>query len=108
MLGVPTTAHIMSGVAIGQDAASGVIDESGEVFGYKNLRVLDGSIVPGNLGVNPALTITALSEYAMSKVPVFDAERAATMKPIGFSAPMADTVSNISSEQAETLTIRGR
>jgi cholesterol oxidase len=85
----------MSGVAIGQDSGTGVIDESGEVFGYKNLRVLDGSIVPGNLGVNPALTITALSEYAMSKVPVFDAKRAVMIKPISFSAPMADTVSGV-------------
>jgi cholesterol oxidase len=107
MLGIPTTAHIMSGVAIGRDAGAGVIDESGEVFGYENLRVLDGSIVPGNLGVNPSLTITALSEFAMSKVPVFDAERAATIKPIGFSAPMADAVSGISSEQAERLTTLG-
>lgn len=29
----------------------------------------DGSIVPSNLGVNPALTITALAEYMMSLVP---------------------------------------
>jgi cholesterol oxidase len=31
--------------------------------------LVDGSIVPGNLGVNPSLTITALAEYAMSRVP---------------------------------------
>ena len=104
LLGIPTTAHIMSGVAIGRDSSTGVIDESGEVFGYKNLRVLDGSIVPGNLGVNPSLTITALSEYVMSNVPVFDAEKVATIKPIGFSAPIADTVSRLNSEQAEKLT----
>jgi cholesterol oxidase len=30
---------------------------------------VDGSIVPANPGVNPSLTITALAEYAMSKVP---------------------------------------
>jgi len=32
--------------------------------------ILDGSIIPGNLGVNPSLTITAISEYAMSLVPI--------------------------------------
>jgi hypothetical protein len=27
-------------------------------------------VVQGNLGVNPSLTITALSEYAMSRIPM--------------------------------------
>jgi len=31
--------------------------------------VADGSVVPVNLGVNPSLTITALSEYIMSQIP---------------------------------------
>ncbi len=30
---------------------------------------VDGSIVPANLGVNPSLTITALAEYIMDKIP---------------------------------------
>ena len=33
------------------------------------MYVADGSVVPANLGVNPALTITALSEYIMEQVP---------------------------------------
>jgi cholesterol oxidase len=33
------------------------------------LYVIDGSILPGNPGVNPSLTITAMAEYAMSLVP---------------------------------------
>lgn len=82
------TAHIMGGVAIGRNAQEGVVDESGEVFGYKNMRVIDGSIIPGNLGVNPSLTITALAEYAMSKVGVFDEKRASHIKPILFSEPL--------------------
>lgn len=95
MLGTPMTAHIMSGVAIGTSRENGVINESGEVFGYKNLRVLDGSIIPGNLGVNPSLTITALSEYAMSLVPVHDKDRAAKVKPIHFSKPLTGQVSTL-------------
>lgn len=93
LLGTPTTAHIMSGVAMGNDRDNGVVDFTGEVFGYKNLRVIDGSIVPGNLGVNPSLTITALSEFAMSQIPVFSTERAAQIKRIEFSQPLQGQVS---------------
>ena len=103
VLGTPTTAHIMSGVAIGTNSSNGVIDESGQVFGYHNLRVLDGSVIPGNLGVNPSLTITALSEYAMSKVPVFDKEKAGQIKPIRFSQPRRNMISNLSTEEAHQL-----
>ncbi len=64
-----TTAHILGGCPMGASADEGVINERFEVFGYPNFYVLDGSIVQGNLGVNPSLTITALSEYAMSLIP---------------------------------------
>jgi cholesterol oxidase len=95
ILGTPMTAHIMSGVAIGSSRENGVIDETGEVFGYKNLRVLDASIIPGNLGVNPSLTITALSEFAMSKIPVFNQMRANKIKAVHFSVPLKGQVSSL-------------
>jgi cholesterol oxidase len=47
----------------------GVVACNGEVFGYPNLYVADGSVVPANLGVNPSLTITALAEYLMAQMP---------------------------------------
>lgn len=108
MLGTPMTAHIMSGVAIGTNRENGVIDETGEIFGYKNLRVLDGSIIPGNLGVNPSLTITALSEYAMSQVPVFNKEVATRIKPIHFSKPLKRQVSalNGSGDLLKKITVK--
>ncbi len=62
LLGTPATAHILGGCCIGKDPATGVIDERHEVFGYKGLYVCDGSVVPGNLAVNPSLTISALAE----------------------------------------------
>ena len=68
-LNIPTTAHILGGATMGSDQGSGVVDGNFEVFGYPGLYVVDGSIVPSNLGVNPSLTITALAEYAMSKFP---------------------------------------
>ncbi|MBI1349213.1 FAD-binding protein [bacterium] len=64
-----TTAHILGGCRMGPDASSGVVDRQGRVFGYERMYVVDGSIIPANLGVNPSLTITALAEWIMSQVP---------------------------------------
>jgi cholesterol oxidase len=69
VFGLASTAHILGGCPMGQTKEEGVVNDRFEVFGYKNFHILDGSIVPGNLGVNPSLTITALSEYAMSYIP---------------------------------------
>lgn len=63
-----TTAHILGGVPIGSGPEDAVISPDHEVFGYPGLYVIDGSAVPGNLGVNPSLTITALAERAMSRM----------------------------------------
>jgi cholesterol oxidase len=68
LLGLPTTAHILGGAPIGRDANEGVVDENFEVHNYPGLYIIDGSIMPANPGVNPSLTITALAEYAMSKI----------------------------------------
>jgi len=69
VLGIPGSAHILGGAVIGADREHGVIDSSGRVFGYEQLLVCDGSAVPANLGVNPSLTIAALAEHAISRVP---------------------------------------
>jgi cholesterol oxidase len=68
LLGLPTTAHILGGAPIGKGAVEGVVNENFEVHNYEGLYIIDGSIMPANPGVNPSLTITALAEYAMSKV----------------------------------------
>jgi cholesterol oxidase len=62
LLRTPATAHILGGCAIADSAEKGVIDARHEVFGHPGLYVCDGSVIPGNLGVNPSLTITALAE----------------------------------------------
>ncbi len=63
------TAHILGGCHIGGAPDEGVIDANHEVFGYPGLYVVDGSAIPANVGVNPSLTITALAERAMSRIP---------------------------------------
>jgi cholesterol oxidase len=67
-LNLASTAHILGGCPMGATIADGVVDEFFAVHGYPNMYILDGSIMPCNLGVNPSLTITALSEYAMEHV----------------------------------------
>jgi cholesterol oxidase len=69
LLDAPTTAHILGGCTMGESPDKGVVGFDGKVFGYNNLYIADGSVVPANLGVNPSLTITALSEFIMSQVP---------------------------------------
>jgi cholesterol oxidase len=69
LLNTPSTAHILGGCGIGADETDGVVDVNQEVFNYPGLYVADGSVIPANLGVNPSLTITAMTERAMSKIP---------------------------------------
>ena len=66
--GIPSTAHILGGACMGKTIEDGVIDSNNKVFGYENMYVFDGSMISANPGVNPSLTITAISERGMSKI----------------------------------------
>jgi cholesterol oxidase len=72
---IPATAHILGGCVIGGSPENGVVDSQNRVFGYRNMYVCDGSVLAGNLGVNPSLTITAITERAMSFIPPVSTER---------------------------------
>ncbi len=56
------TPHPLGGCNMGTGPDNGVVDHAGEVFGYPNLFVSDGSIVPRAIGHNPSKTIAALGE----------------------------------------------
>lgn len=55
--------HPLGGCVIGK-----ATDNYGRLRGMKNLYVIDGSLIPGTIGVNPFLTITALAEYCMEHI----------------------------------------
>jgi len=69
LAGIPSTAHILGGAVMGQNKSEGVIDKDNKVFEYENMYICDGSMISANPGVNPALSIMAISERAMSIIP---------------------------------------
>jgi cholesterol oxidase len=65
----PTTAHILGGCPMSDNKESGVVDRNLKVHGYPDFYITDGSVIQGNIGVNPSLTITAVAEYCMNGIP---------------------------------------
>ncbi len=69
------TVHPLGGCPMGDDPARGVVDDLGRVFDadsssdgryHQGLVVLDGSIVPTSLGINPALSIASIALRAIT------------------------------------------
>ena len=68
------TVHPLGGCGMGADREYGVVDQKCRVFDaaatatdtvHQGLYVIDGSVMPRSLGVNPLITITAVAERAM-------------------------------------------
>jgi len=66
LINAPFTAHFSGGCVIGSSVKDSVIDAYHRVWNYPTLHIVDGSTITANLGVNPALTITAQAERAFS------------------------------------------
>jgi len=68
------TVHPLGGCAMGDDGECSVVDWKGAVFRggseavHEGLHVVDGAMIPGALGVNPFLTISALSVLAAREI----------------------------------------
>ncbi len=73
-LGHLVTAHPLGGCPMGADYLEGAVDTFGRVFAgdgsvHQGLSVTDGSVIPSALGVNPLITISALTErFAERKI----------------------------------------
>ncbi len=55
--------HPLGGIVLGK-----ATDHVGRLNNHQNLYVLDGSLIPGTIGVNPFVTITALAEYCIEHI----------------------------------------
>ncbi|HET6925097.1 MAG TPA: GMC family oxidoreductase [Candidatus Saccharimonadales bacterium] len=62
------TVHPLGGAPMADNPAVGVVDDTGKVYGYDGLYILDGSIVPTAIGVNPSKTIAALAERGVERL----------------------------------------
>jgi len=60
--------HLMGCCPIGTDSKKSVIDPEFRMHGFKNIFCADSSIFPNAPGINPSLTIMALSKKASSSI----------------------------------------
>ena len=56
---------------MGASRDEGVVDSYGRVFGHPGFVIADGSVVPGPVGPNPALTIAAIADRAAEELAVW-------------------------------------
>jgi len=78
--------HPLGGCRMAESKDDGVVDHRNEVFGYEGLFCIDSSAIPTSLGVNPSLTISAVSERAVSQLIDRAADYGLPAKPAGFAA----------------------
>lgn len=64
------TAHVMGGAPMGRDPARAVVDSRLKHHGLNNLYVVDGSVFPTSLGVNPSETIYAIAHWSAEHIAV--------------------------------------
>ena len=62
------TAHQMGGLAMGNDPQKSVVNSQLQHHYISNLFVVDGSVFPTSLGVNPSQTIYGLGHYARENI----------------------------------------
>jgi cholesterol oxidase len=62
------TVHPLGGCPMGRSRDEGVVDSHGRVFGHPGFVIADGSVLPGPVGANPALTIAAVADRAADEL----------------------------------------
>jgi hypothetical protein len=77
--------HPLGGCRMADSKDFGVVDHRNEVFDYEGLFCIDSSAIPTSLGVNPSLTISAVSERAAGQLVNRAADYGLPARPAGFS-----------------------
>jgi choline dehydrogenase-like flavoprotein len=76
--------HPLGGCRMADSKDLGVVDHRNEVFDYEGLFCIDSSAIPTSLGVNPSLTISAVSERAVEELTKRAADYGLPARPAGF------------------------
>lgn len=100
------TAHPLGGLPLGEDYLQGAVDEFGRVFTNKGdvhdgLFVADGSLIPSALGVNPLITISALSERIAERLIRYWQGEAYPSRPESAPVHFIDPLDAIQEEEAD-------
>jgi choline dehydrogenase-like flavoprotein len=77
-------AHPLGGCRMAEDKDHGVVDHRCEVFDNEGLFCIDSSAIPSSLGVNPSLTISAVSERAAAQLVARGKDLGLPARPRGF------------------------
>jgi len=85
-------AHPLGGCRMADSADLGVVNDRGAVYGYEGLYCIDSSIVPTSLGVNPSLTVAALSERCAEGLVRDAAGLGLPALPAGFAPGVPDEI----------------
>lgn len=109
-LGHLVTAHPLGGCPMGDDYLQGAVDPFGRVFAgdgsvHEGLHVTDGSVIPSALGVNPLMTISALTErFVERKIQQLGGNAyPQPVRPVSMASIDALDVVTYSEAQLETL-----
>ena len=81
---MPTASQAKSLAPSTSGASKRATDNAGHVYGYEGLFCIDSSIIPTSLGVNPSLTIAAVSERAADALVIRSAGLGLPARPAGF------------------------
>jgi choline dehydrogenase-like flavoprotein len=83
-------AHPLGGARMAESKDLGVVDDGCEAFDNEGLFCIDSSAIPTSLGVNPSLTISAVSERAASGLVARSADYGLPAAPEGFKPRTPD------------------